>query len=135
MPVSVDKNPTWPDRSTNRRLAFAVLAPPAAWFTLEVVGLVVVGRHCAAGQSLAAWQWAVIVSVTLAAAAVAIAAGFTAWRVFRTWSGDTPVTEAEGWSRVEFVALLGLFLSALLLLNIVYFGIMPFLVHPCTRVI
>lgn len=122
-----------PDAATDRRLAFAVFAPPIAWFVHEIVGVAVVGRECDKSDVLAAWQWSTLIAVSLAAAAVAIVGLFASLRIFHRWTGGAPLRRAEGRRRVEFVALLGVFLSALLLLNIIYFGVMPFVVQPCLR--
>lgn len=120
-------------RHIDRRLAFGLFAPPVAWFAHEVAGVAIVGRHCATADSLLGWQWVALTVLSLGAAAVAVAAAIGAYRVFRRHTRGGSVTEAEGWSRVEFLSLLGMFLSALLLLNIVYFGVMPFVVEPCVR--
>lgn len=133
---TTDNQVARPDAATDRRLAFAVFAPPLAWFVHEIVGVSVVGRECDQADVLATWQWATLIVVSAAAAAIAVAGFFAALRIFRRWTGGaTSATHAEGRGRVEFVALLGMFLSALLLLNIIYFGVMPFVVQPCLRAI
>lgn len=127
---------TRPDTATDRRLVFAVFAPPIAWFVHEVVGVSVVGRECDKADVLAAWQWITLVAVSVTAAAIAIAGFFVSLGIFRRWSrSSASARDAEGRGRVEFVALLGMFLSGLLLLNILYFGVMPFVVQPCLRAI
>lgn len=136
--------PRRPDPSTERRLWFGLLAAPLGWSVSEVVVFAVVGRRCAAGgsgagmessltASLHTWHWIVLLGVPLAAAALAVAALVTSVGVFRQWTGAIRITEAEGWSRVEFMAIAGAIVSTLLLLNIVYFAVMPLLVDPCMR--
>lgn len=120
-----------PDKRVERRLAFGVFAPPVAWFVHEIVGVSITGRNCDAG--LDGWQWAVLIGVSVAAAAVAVVAGLFSYRIFRGWTHGGSPTEAEGWDRVEFVSLFGMFISGLLLLNIIYFGAMPFVVESCLR--
>lgn len=122
-----------PDRSVNRRLAYGVFAPPAAWFISEVAGVALAGRHC--GSALGSWGWIAMIGVSLLAIAVTASAAWIAYGVFRDWTRGGSPTEAEGLDRVEFVSLLGVFLSCLLLANIVFFAVMPFVVDPCLRTI
>lgn len=130
--MSVSSQQSAAARRRDRRLLFAVLAAPAAWTVHEIVGVSIVGRTCALGGSgtLAVWQTVVLGVVSIVAAAIAIASAWTALSIFRG-AGGTRITAAEGWNRVEFVALLGFFLSLLLLLGIVYFALTPLLVEPC----
>lgn len=136
--------PQRPDAGTERRLWFGLLAAPLAWMVAEVVGFAVVGRTCTAGGSgpgmrsslapgLDTWHWVVLLGVPLAAAALSAAGLVTAVGVFRRWTGAVRMREAEGWNRVEFMAIAGAIVSAMLLLNIAYFAIMPLIVDPCMR--
>lgn len=120
------------DKRTNRRLAFGVFAAPVAWFLHEIIGVAVTGRHCEASM-IADWQWTVYVILPIVAAAIALAGLVTAYGVFRHNFQGKKITRVEGWGRVEFVAVFGVFLSSFLLLNIIYFGVMPFVVDPCVR--
>lgn len=117
-------------RGTNIRLAFALFAGPVAWTAHQLVGVAVTGRACT-GATLAAWQWTVLWVVTATAVGLTVAGIGVAYRAFRGWNRDTPVSHAEGWDRVEFLSLLAMFIGGYLLLNIIYFGIMPLLVDPC----
>jgi hypothetical protein len=121
-------------KSTNRRLAFGVLAAPTAWLIHEIAGVAIVGRNCQLAEDISSWQWVALTGLTVFAAALAIAGGLSAFRVFRRYDPAGRVTRAEGCDRVEFVALFGIFISAFLLLNIIYFGVMPLVVEPCLRV-
>ena len=123
------------DRRTDRRLAFGVFAAPLAWLVHEIAGLAIIGRHCQDGGDLAGWQWTALVILPVAAAGIALAGVIVAFSTFRDVRPDSRITKVEGWSRVEFVAVFGAFLSGLLLLNIIYFGVMPFVVEPCVRLI
>lgn len=125
-----------PDRATERRLWFGILAPPAAWTAAELVGYALVGRTCGAGGPAAGpatWQWTALFSVTASAAAVTLGAMAIAYGVFRRRTGGAPLTRTDARDRVEFMAAGGVILGSMLLLNIVYFGIMPMIVDPCLR--
>lgn len=126
-----------PDKSTERRLWFSILAAPAAWTVAEVVAFAASGRKCGVhgtSGALGPLEWALVIGVPLAAALVAGAGLLVAIRVFRSWTGPVPITRAEGWNRVEFMAIAGAIISLLLLLNIVYFAVLPLIVDPCLRV-
>lgn len=118
----------------DRRLWFGILAPFVAWTLNELAGYVIADRSCVAGGgSLTTAGWIGLFTLNLLALAVAAGAGVVSHRVFREWSSQ-PLPRSEGWGRVEFMALAGVFISGLLLLNILYFGIMPFIVDPCLEV-
>ena len=126
-----------PDRRTERRLWFSILAAPIAWAVAELASYALVGRVCRPASATAAldtWQWVAVFGIPLLCALVALAALLTALGVFRRWTGPVKVTRAEGWNRVEFMALFGGIVSLLLLLNIIYFGVLPAIVEPCLRV-
>lgn len=118
--------------SPERRLWFGLLAAPAAWTLHETAGYVIVARGCAlGGGELPAWAIAAVGGLSLLAAGVAAAGGVVAHGVFRKHTGSVPVTRTDGWGRVEIMAAAGVFVSAALLLNILMFGVLPFLLEPC----
>ena len=116
---------------TNRKLAFGVFGAPIAWAVNETVNAGIVGQSCSPrGVVPGGVEWAATI-VTLCAAIVAAAAVVVALQEFRRAS-NAGVARAEGWGRVEFVAQFGVLLSSLLLLNIVFFGLVPWIVQRCT---
>jgi MFS family permease len=132
-----------PDPATERKLWFSILGPAAAWTVAEVVGAGLAGRVCspvglAPEQGLTAtlgtWQWIAAFAIPLAAGIIATSGLLLAIGVFRRWrtSADR-ITRAEGWNRVEFMAMAGAIISFSLLLNIVYFALLPAIVDPCLR--
>ena len=126
-----------PSKGTERRLWFSILAPPAAWTIAQLASYSVVGRVCgdhARASSLESWQYAAVLGIPAAMALVTLAALLVALGTFRRWSGNVRITEAEGWNRVEYMAIAGAIISFFLLINIIYFGIMPLIVDPCLRV-
>lgn len=117
-----------------RRLWFGILGGPTAWTVNEIASYAIAAERCDVGAGLDVIGWTGLVGISVLAAALTIAAGWIAYGIFRDASGDGRITVAEGWGRVEFMAMAGVFTSALLLLNIVYFSIMPLLIDPCLRV-
>lgn len=122
-------------KGTNRRLAFGIAAAPAAWSIHEVAGFAIVGRNCLANDELMTWQWVVLITLTVFSIGLAVAGALTSLRVFRSWRRGGRLTRAEGWDRVEFLALFGIFTSVLLLLNLIYFSVLPLVLEPCLRTI
>jgi hypothetical protein len=96
------------------RLWFGLVAAPAAWTVAELVGYIVASNDCSRGNP-------VVVGLSALMAVLAAAGLFVALRNL-----------GAGESRERFMALSGVLVSALLLLNIVYFGVPPFLVNPCS---
>ena len=119
-----------PSKRTERRLWFGILGAPFAWTLHELVGSSVVGRRCVEEGALEAWQWATIIGVSILATLIAAAATWSAFRVYRE-NGSVRITKAEGWDRVEFMAIAGVIISAVLLINIILMGVMPAIVSPC----
>ena len=119
-----------PPRAVEKRLLFGVLGAPIAWSVHEIVSVAVVGRRCEAG-GLLAWQWATFIGVSVLCLGVAVAAALTAYRMFASSPHERGLLASEGSNRVTFMALLGFFLSLILIVNIVFFGLVPGIVHPC----
>ncbi|HEX5420739.1 MAG TPA: hypothetical protein VFY39_12130 [Gammaproteobacteria bacterium] len=120
-----------PSKKMERRLLFAVLGAPIAWALHEVVDFSVIGRRCEIQGGLVVWQWGAVIGVGVLAFAIAALAAITAFRLFHRWPREAALLKAEGWNRVSFMALLGFFLSVILMVNIIYFGLTPWVVHPC----
>ena len=96
------------------RLWFGLIAAPVAWAVAELAGYIVSSNDCNRGSSVA-------VGLSALMAVLAAAGLLVALRNLR--AGET---------RERFMALSGVLVSALLLLNVVYFGVPPFLVNPCS---
>lgn len=96
------------------RLWFGLVAAPAAWTVAELAGYVIASNDCSRGSST-------VVGLSALMAVLAAAGLFVALRNLR--AGET---------RERFMALAGVLVSGLLLLNIVYFGVPPFLVNSCS---
>jgi hypothetical protein len=120
-----------PTKKMERRLLFAVLGAPLAWALHEVVDFAVIGRRCEIQGGLVAWQWVAVISTGAVAFAIAALATATAFSLLHKWPRDASLLRAEGLNRVSFMALLGFFVSVILTVNIVYFGLIPWIVHPC----
>lgn len=121
-----------PSPADRRWLIFAVFGAPVMWALNQTVGLTVVGHGCHRLGKAGLTGVAVISGIAMV---VALAGLFSGYRVFRRYSGGERLFSAEGYQSVQFIALFGTFVSGLLLLNLIYFGLMPFLVNPCLRLL
>jgi hypothetical protein len=96
------------------RLWFGLIAAPAAWMVAELAGYIMSSKDCSRGSPA-------VVGLSALMAVLAAAGLFVALRNLRARE-----------SRERFMAFAGVLVSALLLLNIVYFGVPPFLVNACS---
>lgn len=118
--------------SPEKRLWFGILAAPAAWSVHEIAGYAIAGQGCMVGEGrLPGWAWAGLIGVSVLCVAVAAAGALVSLMLHRRLSRPGPVWRTEGWGRREFMAAAGFFLSAILLLNLVMFSVMPIFVDPC----
>jgi hypothetical protein len=120
-----------PTRKVEKRLLFALFAAPVAWSIHEVASFGIIGRRCAAQGGLVTWQWALFIGFSVLCFALAAAGLVTAYRMFARWPHERGLFAPEVDNRVTFMAQLGFLLSLILLVNIVLFGILPGIVHPC----
>jgi hypothetical protein len=123
-----------PEKPVSRRLTFGIVAAPVAWFLFEVASFVIIGRNCRVNGGLLPWHWVALGVVTVLCIGLALAGAVTAYRVFKGWRRNGRITRAEGWDRIEFASVFGVFTSLLLLLNIIYFSVLPLVLEPCVRV-
>jgi hypothetical protein len=71
--------------------------------------------------------------VTFVLLALAIAAGTTSYRNWKMLASDARLRDAEGRGRQEFMALLGIFVSATLGFGLVWLTIPLFILNMCVR--
>jgi hypothetical protein len=112
------------DRGALALAWFGILGPPAAWATQLLLSDAFAEVGCEAGgfSSISL----VLVAITLAALAIALAAGIVSFvRFRRAGSSDDEPTRIE---RMRFMTLLGCMSSGLFVILIVLGGIVPHLV-------
>jgi hypothetical protein len=124
------------------RLWFGLAAAPLAWAVAELVGYVLAARDCGRWRTgLAAYAVpnapVVVVAISLAMAALAaagLAVALLNLRVIESGAAPSDERARVEWSRARFMSFAGIIMSALLLLNIVFFALPPFLVNACSQV-
>ena len=111
------------------RLWFGVIAAAVAWVFQGLLGVVI--------SSLAATRApavrVVLAVITVVLLALAIAGGIVSWQNWRRLSGQRTLAAAEGRSRVEFLALSGIFISAVFVAGIVWAAIPLLMVEAGVR--
>ncbi len=122
---------------SSKRLWVGVLAAPAGWLLLELVGYYLAARSCEPGASgipLGGTSNARVTQVAIAIVAIVIAliglvTAIGNWRALPQ-PGREPPAEL---GRAQFMAFVGVLTSVLFLGGIVLFGIPPFLVNACSQ--
>ena len=104
---------------------FAVFGPPAAWATEFWLGYWATQTDCSAPATTQNWHlslnwWGI--GLMVAMFCVAIAAGLTAFALFRG-AGDAAVDDAPPRGRVRFLATVGMTVTVLFTFMIVMTGI------------
>lgn len=123
--------------ASDRPLWYGLAAPVAAWVMEGMASFVFSDYACAQGKPfLHSFSRTAVVAALIVLAAVmltiAISAGVVAWRTWRSLSRTAKVSEAEGRGRGEFMALTGIFISVIFSIAIVWSGLAPMIVGPCT---
>ena len=124
---------TPPSGASDRRLWFAVFAPPAAWALDLLASIALHHDFCAAlvGRTFRPWSGigVVLAILGLAALALSLAAGMTGWRAHAAIGSDTGQGDTD-LDRRRFMARAGLLACALFSFAIVLRLIAPFIVPP-----
>jgi hypothetical protein len=110
------------------RIWYGLLAPPLAWMIQSSIAWFIVGRTCAdfdpSWGVLAAGGVRVLLGAigvaAFIAAALALFGSLGAWREASRPGEDVSVTDAEGRRVPEYLSILGVLMSALFLLAIVW---------------
>lgn len=116
------------------RLWYGVLAAMGAWIVHGLGSFVIsdaacVRAHAGVGMSVGTLQ-AILVALTLAMLGVAVSGALVAWTTWRALAtGELEHTEAHG--RGEFMAVAGIFISAIFIIGIVWGGLAPLLTGLC----
>jgi hypothetical protein len=120
------------------RLWFGLTGCAAAWVVLGAGDILITWWACTENQPFggdAPRPYAAILYViaTLLLIGAAIVSGFTSYRNWRKLSEAATLGEAEGQGRREFMALLGVFVSATLGMGLIWLTVPLFILHLCVR--
>lgn len=121
-------------------LWFGLFGAPIAWSIQELVSYAVVAHACYPGRQpkvggTISGTWSITLIVCLLTLVVGLAAGITAYRSWSRSRAEHGATEhhplEHGEGRTGFMALSGLILSSIFLLNLVMNAVVLFLVPAC----
>ncbi len=120
------------------KLWFGLAASVAAWFGLCLVdGLITwqacVGEEQWGGAHASPGLFALNVVLTFVLLGTTMAAGLISYRNWRRLAGEARLADAEATGRKEYMALLGIFVSATLGVGIVWLGIPLIILGMCVR--
>jgi hypothetical protein len=109
-------------RRTPASLWFGVIAPPLAWATQGLASVILALHAChhPEGYSLARSG---LVALALLALAFTVSGGTTGWRAWRRLAQQRTLMGAEGQSRVELMAIGGVFLGVTFTLAVLWAGV------------
>jgi hypothetical protein len=121
------------------RLWFGLVVTFTAWFGLGLADMFITWRACLHNEEfgnasshpadmIAAY---IVTFLLIALVAVAGAVSYSTWRKLST---QPTILQAEGRSRSEFVALLGVYISVTLGSGMIWMGIPLFILRLCARV-
>jgi len=121
------------------RLWFGLVATAVAWFSLGIAEMFITWRACLHNEEFgnASSHPAAMIAadiVTFLLIALVAVAGLVSYLTWRKLSTQPTILQAEGRSRSEFVALLGVYISLTLGVGMVWMGIPLFFVRLCARV-
>ncbi len=121
-------------------LWFGLTAAPLAWSIQQLASTALVGRDCYPHESPLAYPlwhgvWTVLLGISVASIALAIAGGAVSWRSWRHTRHEQPDSAHHlldrGEGRTRFMGMSGMIASALFLLGLVFGTAALFMVPLC----
>ncbi|MGH9521562.1 MAG: hypothetical protein ACRD3E_03405 [Terriglobales bacterium] len=121
-----------------KRLWFGFAGGAASWIFAGLLNVLLAWQSCMGGEAGSAmftqtWVWVVLGIITIGLLATGIAAGVVSYDNWRTLSGKSDFSEAEGRGREEYMAMVGVFVSVSLVAGIVWFAIPIYIIRMCVR--
>lgn len=125
-------------QTPTRRMWFGAAGAAVAWIVAEFINVLLSGQGCSRALAAALvvtplWLRIGLGIITIALLGASIAAGIISYRTWRGLARNADLVAAEGHSRQEFVALVGLFVSATLGLGIFWFVLPIYIIRMCVR--
>ncbi len=120
------------------RLWFGLAASAIAWASLGVLDIVITWRTCVhqeafGGPSEHPAARVLYIALAVATILLVLVAGTTSYYNWRALSQQASFLHAKASDRMEFMALLGVFVSITLGMGVLWLSIPPFLLQFCGR--
>lgn len=130
--------PTRSNSVPEAKLWFGFTGCAAAWIALAAGDVLITWWACTGNQAFRAGGERPVTRVLYVLAAIlligtAAIAGVVSYRNWRQLSDSANLQEAEGQGRQEFMALLGVFVSATLGMGLIWLTVPLFLLQLCVR--
>ncbi|GEM_PF-2159185 len=117
------------NQTIRRQLIFIIFTPPVAWVLHEMSSLVIAEQACQ--QGLASMPFMALLAISAVAIVVTLLSIVMGIRLLRQQRQHKTIFRLEGWDPIQFLALFATFVAGLLLLNMLYFTVLPVLVTSC----
>ncbi len=136
MPAQV--SPDHPSEISPRSLWFGTTAGAVAWALHGAACALISSEACVSGTgnwgalSADGVRW-LLAAITLGFLAIAIVGGLISFRNWLHLAESHDLVHAEGRGRVQFMALVGIFLSATFVIGIVWAGLPLIFLDVCTK--
>lgn len=116
-------------KTIRRQLIFIIFTPPVVWALHEMISLVIAEQACQ--QGVASMPFIALVSISAAALILTLISISMGIRLLSQQRRESAIFSLEGWDPIQFLALFATFVAGLLLLNMLYFSVLPLLVTSC----
>lgn len=127
-----------PHHSSPRGIWFGFAAAAAAWVGYGAAWELIAAQACQNGTG----NWGVLspmgvrwllVGINLGCLVIALAAGVTSFRIWRSLTQQHDLVHAEGRGREQFLALTGIFVSVIFTLGIIWAGLPLIMIDICIK--
>jgi hypothetical protein len=134
--MEVETNPGEAKSVSERRLWFGFGAGAVSWALHGLISFLICTQACQDGAGdlgpLPAGSVRILLGViTLFFLAVTTAGGIVSFRLWRVLAERRDLMHAEGRGRQEYMALLGVFVSTVFVLGIIWAGLPPIFINVC----
>lgn len=111
------------------RLWYGSTAAVGAWVVHGLTSFVISSAACTSGLPLGTLE-TLLIAITIAMLLVALSGGVISFGTWRAAS-SAPFRESEAWGRIEFMAMSGVFMSAIFSIAIIWGGLAPLITGLC----
>lgn len=137
--MSAEITPQARPKVSSKRIWFGFAAAFFCWWGLGITDVMITWREClhheqfGTSSSHPGLLW-LNIGIFLALLIVAVVAGITSYRNWRTLSGERGIFSAEAHRPYEYLAMMGVLMTLMLTVGIIWFGLPLFIIQLCARI-
>ncbi len=125
-------------RISEKRLWFSLWGSLIAWITLFFAEIVITWQACLhheqfGGASSHPAFLILAIIIFFALLAIALLAGFLAYRAWRSWAGPGKFFYAEAEDRREYMSMVGVLMTIIMSVGIIWLGLPLWIIALCVR--